>query len=883
MSTTINITETAVNVVVTEETINIEASGGQGPVGVGVPAGGTAGQILAKINSTNYNTQWINNTDLVGLTSVGVSMPAAFSVANSPLTANGTIAVTGAGNALQYINGLGNLVTFPTLTGFVTSVTGTSPIASSGGTTPAISIAQATTSVSGFLSSTDWNTFNGKQNALTNPVTGTGTTNTLPKFTGASAIGNSNITDTGTAIALNSDTAIGTTTLAAATKLTLGGSETAVSAIARGGLINSTLVAAANSDNLIALDIAPTYTNGAFTGVNNIGLRLINTLNSTGDVDPKLNPLFQLSSSFWNSSLGAVRATASLQVTSYQRNTNPTISKLSFLVGTDNAAATEQMFITSAGLFGTNGGANFSGGTGSYLYDVTLIQTAAATSSTPVSSNRLVIKGNSWNSAQGNKPSMGYLQMINVTNNANPTTDKLSFFVGSADNANFGNMVGNATERLAIRTDGIFSYFNLAGTEFLRLVGSTGNIIMQNGGTFTDAGFRLDVNGTTRFIGTASSDTAPLGSELAAVTGTGTNWTLAGTNLNVGGYTHATGSVDPLTTALAAVNGTYYQIAYTITGRTTGSITINYGGTSTSGITATGATGPLASSTAVLTITPTTDFNGTVVLSIKTISASAASSTFSNSTLGSNIEFRASNINTNTFIGLQTGRRNTTGGSNTYVGSQTGINNTTGLANTFIGQGAGTNNVIGNFNVFIGSGSGATNILGGDNTFVGTSSGNLNTGSLNTFLGTNTGRDNTTGGNNTFLGRSAGQANTTGGSNVMIGQAAGRFITGGVTANTIVNNSIFIGDSTRAAADNQTNQIVIGQGTTGLGSNTTIIGTTATTITGLYGNIRLVSGMGTAPATSTSTGTTGDIVVTAGFIYVCTATNTWVRTALTTF
>jgi hypothetical protein len=205
MSTTINITETAVNVVVTEETINIEASGGQGPVGVGVPAGGTAGQILAKINSTNYNTQWINNTDLVGLTSVGVSMPAAFSVANSPLVANGTIAVTGAGNALQYINGLGNLVTFPSLSGYVTAVTGTSPIASSGGTTPAISIAQATTSVSGFLSSTDWNTFNGKQNALTNPVTGTGTTNTLPKFTGASAIGNSNITDTGSLITLGSN------------------------------------------------------------------------------------------------------------------------------------------------------------------------------------------------------------------------------------------------------------------------------------------------------------------------------------------------------------------------------------------------------------------------------------------------------------------------------------------------------------------------------------------------------------------------------------------------------------------------------------------------------------------------------------------------------
>lgn len=48
----------------------------------------------------------------------------------------------------------------------VTSVTGTSPISSSGGTTPAISISQATASTSGYLSSTDWNTFNNKQNAF---------------------------------------------------------------------------------------------------------------------------------------------------------------------------------------------------------------------------------------------------------------------------------------------------------------------------------------------------------------------------------------------------------------------------------------------------------------------------------------------------------------------------------------------------------------------------------------------------------------------------------------------------------------------------------------------------------------------------------------------
>ena len=46
--------------------------------------------------------------------------------------------------------------------GGVSSVGGIAPIASSGGTTPDISITQADGSTDGYLSSTDWNTFNGK-------------------------------------------------------------------------------------------------------------------------------------------------------------------------------------------------------------------------------------------------------------------------------------------------------------------------------------------------------------------------------------------------------------------------------------------------------------------------------------------------------------------------------------------------------------------------------------------------------------------------------------------------------------------------------------------------------------------------------------------------
>jgi hypothetical protein len=84
---------------------------------------------------------------------------------------------------------------------------GSTPVTTSG--TITLAIATASGSQNGLLSSTDWTTFNGKQNALTNPVTGTGTTNYLPKFTGASAIGDSIISESGTIITVAGNINVG--------------------------------------------------------------------------------------------------------------------------------------------------------------------------------------------------------------------------------------------------------------------------------------------------------------------------------------------------------------------------------------------------------------------------------------------------------------------------------------------------------------------------------------------------------------------------------------------------------------------------------------------------------------------------------------------------
>jgi hypothetical protein len=267
------------------------------------------------------------------LNSVGLTMPTAFAVANSPLTSNGTLEVTGAGTTAQYIRGDGSLASFPSLTGYVpytgatadvdlgthdltaergtfqnngssdtltvnhtsgsgygiivtkggnnealyvsktsgsgnamtvvggrtslvdlalssvtntagdfltlsggvvhkrtaaevrtdigagtgngtvtsvaaltlgTSGTDLSSTVANGTTTPVITLNVPTASATnrGALSAADWTTFNSKQNALTNPVTGTGTTNYLAKFTGSTTIGNSQVFDNGTNVGI---------------------------------------------------------------------------------------------------------------------------------------------------------------------------------------------------------------------------------------------------------------------------------------------------------------------------------------------------------------------------------------------------------------------------------------------------------------------------------------------------------------------------------------------------------------------------------------------------------------------------------------------------------------------------------------------------------
>ena len=80
---------------------------------------GTAGQVLTSGGGIGVANTWTTPTTGT-VTSVGYTHQGdAFTVGGVPVTSSGVIAVTMAGSASQYINGVGNLTTFPTVDNYV--------------------------------------------------------------------------------------------------------------------------------------------------------------------------------------------------------------------------------------------------------------------------------------------------------------------------------------------------------------------------------------------------------------------------------------------------------------------------------------------------------------------------------------------------------------------------------------------------------------------------------------------------------------------------------------------------------------------------------------------------------------------------------------------
>lgn len=140
------------------------------------------------------------------------------------------------GNSGKYLTTSGTSMSWTTLTP-VTSVTGTAPIASSGGTTPAISISQASAVTNGYLSSTDWTTFNSKGSGSVTSVSGTGTVSGISLSGTVTTTGNLTL---GGTLDLSSPPAIGGTAANPGKFTTLTATGTTTLATALSGLLKAT-------------------------------------------------------------------------------------------------------------------------------------------------------------------------------------------------------------------------------------------------------------------------------------------------------------------------------------------------------------------------------------------------------------------------------------------------------------------------------------------------------------------------------------------------------------------------------------------------------------------------------------------------------------------
>jgi hypothetical protein len=183
-----------------------------GSTGLVAATGRTSLGVTATGSDTTYAYRANNLSDLASAstarTNLGLAIGTNVQAWDGDLDAIAAIAGT-SGLLKKTAANTWSLDTNTYLTSAVTSVTGTSPIVSSGGNTPAISMPSATTSVNGYLTSTDWNTFNGKYSvggALGTPSSGTLTNCTFPTLnqntTGSSATVTGNAT--GSTFAFNS-------------------------------------------------------------------------------------------------------------------------------------------------------------------------------------------------------------------------------------------------------------------------------------------------------------------------------------------------------------------------------------------------------------------------------------------------------------------------------------------------------------------------------------------------------------------------------------------------------------------------------------------------------------------------------------------------------
>jgi len=471
-----------------------------------------------------------------------------------PTTAlSGTITNAQLANSSITINGNAVSLGGSTNVGTVTSVTATAPISvTNGTTTPAISISQASSTTNGYLSSTDWNTFNSKGSGSVTSVSGTGTVN--------------GITLTGTVTSSGS--------------LTLGGT---LGGIANSQLTNSTISGISLGSNLASLTIGTGLSGTSYNGSTAITIANTGVLSVTGT-----SPV--------SASTTSGATTVSLS-SGYGDTQNPYASKTAnYVLASPNGSAGVPSFrsLVNADL-PSSGVTSGTYGSASVIPVLTVNSQGIVTSVSTQATNAPSYQG-VWN-ASTNTPTLtssvgtaGYYYVVSVAGNT--TLNGVSGW-NVGDWAIFENSVwqkipGSTSESFTNLTTTNLAVTGLTG--YMYANNTTGNVTASTtipttalSGTITNAqlanstisGVSLGSNLFSLTAGTGvsfSSGTTYNGSAAITINATGTGGTVTSVAATVPSFLSISGS--PITTsgtlaisysgtALPAVNGGTAQTSYT--------------------------------------------------------------------------------------------------------------------------------------------------------------------------------------------------------------------------------------------------------------------------------------------------------------------------------
>ena len=334
-------------------------------------------------------------------------------------------------------------------------------------------------------------------------------------------------------------------------QLTTTGSITALSGTSRGTFLNQTLVATANNDVLVGLDIQPTFTTGAFTGVQSIALRLGGsvalTSNNTFGIGTTTTQLSIIYSNIFQANGTAIlrgggntiiQVGGGTEVTRFFSTGNVviqnggTFTDAGFRLDVNGTARVQGEANVSFLSLGGNTAVNNSGSimilgaSGAWTgvrvpryFEITgsINASAGFARGTFINQTLVATANNDTLYALDIAPSATTGSFTGVTSvplrirNSSGTGN--AFYIDGIGNAviggslNTGTLYGTANINLSSGSGNLLLQTNFTVNTGLTMFRNTRNIVIQDGGTFTDAGFRLDVSGNTRINGGLTATT----------------------------------------------------------------------------------------------------------------------------------------------------------------------------------------------------------------------------------------------------------------------------------------------------------------------------------------------------------------------------------------